>query len=227
MTDFLNKSPEFQWLPLTNDIAVGKVDNAHEAGLVQVKIAVSSLKKNPQVNWSQYPSWTLPPPKRFSTYTLRCFIFQCKDLPNADDDSQTDAYIEVWNPENNKAKTEVINDTLNPIFYQAIDVTIEFDTILTAPPIIFKLWDRDESLIEALDTDDYLGCTNIKLTDASLMILGRDDKQQFKGYKNVVFSQDPNELNKIPKPMWHDVRFGYKESLPATGQVLCSFVLAE
>jgi hypothetical protein len=232
VADFVNKNPEFQWLPLANDLAVGKVKEAYKAGLVQVKIAVNSLKNNPLVNWSQYPTWALPPPPRFSTYRLRCFIFQCKDLPNADEDSQTDCYVEVWNPLNNEAKTEVVADNLNPIFYQAIDVTMEFDSIQTAPPIVFRLWDRDESLLDKLggpkyDDDDYLGCTNIKLTDANIVVMGRDDKQEFRNFSNVVFTQDENILNSIPKPKWHDVRFGFKDQLPAQGQVLCSFVLAE
>ena len=138
-------------------------------------------------------------------------------MPNADDDSQTDAYINVYNPVDENAKTAVIMDNLNPIFFQAIDVTVEFDTLGTAPPVVFKLWDRDESLIEAFDKDDYLGCTNIKLTDANLVVQGRDDKNQFRNYTNVVFTEDSSELNKIPKPKWHDIRFGYKETLPVTG----------
>lgn len=33
-TDFVNRNPEFKWLPLTNDLAVGTVQDYYKAGML-------------------------------------------------------------------------------------------------------------------------------------------------------------------------------------------------
>lgn len=38
----------------------------------------------------------MPPPKRLSSWKIRCYIYQCKDLPPADSEGTSDAYIEAW-----------------------------------------------------------------------------------------------------------------------------------
>lgn len=79
----------------------------------------------------------------------------------------------------------------------------------SAPPIIFNIWDKDSDLLDS--TDDFLGRSIIYLKDAST---------------NLEFGDDDDKCNDVPKPIWHDIRMGFDESQPATGQVLCSFVVA-
>lgn len=33
-SDFLNRNPEFKWVALTNDLAVGKVKDPYKAGMI-------------------------------------------------------------------------------------------------------------------------------------------------------------------------------------------------
>mmetsp|Transcript_73146 Transcript_73146/g.101428 ORF Transcript_73146/g.101428 Transcript_73146/m.101428 type:complete len:105 (-) Transcript_73146:136-450(-) len=95
------------------------------------------------------------PPKRLECWTIRAYIFQCRDIPAADDDGSSDAYIKIWNPEGEELKTKVIEDNLNPIYMEAIEFEYDFNKKEDAPPIIFDLWDQDSGLFDS--TDDFLG----------------------------------------------------------------------
>jgi len=159
VADFINPDPEFRWLPFINDLSIGAVSNGYEAGLVQVKMAVRHVSKmeregTPVRDWKEYNAWKKPPPKRMSSYKIRCFIFQCKDIPSADSDGTSDPYISVWNPDNKEIKTKVVEDNLNPIFLETLEVQYEFEKFENAPPIVLNIWDSDMGVI---DSDDYLG----------------------------------------------------------------------
>ena len=39
--DFLDPSPKFQWLPLTNDLSVGKCKEGHKAGMISLKLSIN------------------------------------------------------------------------------------------------------------------------------------------------------------------------------------------
>ena len=228
-TDFIDRNPEFRWLPLTNDLAVGKVKHAHRAGMLQVKLTLNPLRTNPELNFDQYPNWNSSIPKRLSSFNLRCFIFQCRDLPPADAEGTSDVYLSVWNQTGETVQTKVIHDNLNPIFYEAKEIQLNIGDLSTAPPIVFNVWDKDEDLLD-LDDDDYLGSARIDLAEASIVINTREverDAKRLRGKPSMKFTNDANELNQIPTPKWHDVRGGLNDKLPACGQVLCSFILVE
>jgi len=95
----------------------------------------------------------------------------------------------------------VINDNINPIFFESLELYYDFDNIQNAPPVILNIWDHDDAI---LDGDDFLGRSVVYLGDASL---SNDDS--------------------IPEPKWHDIKVGQSESEPACGQILCSFSVVE
>ena len=134
------------------------------------------------VEYAKLEAWKKPPPKRLSSWKIRCFIFQCKDIPSADSDGASDPYIKIWNPDDKKVQTRVIDDNINPIFFEALEIYYDFDRIENAPPIVLDIWDKDDFL----DGDDYLGRSVIFLKDAALC---HDDT--------------------LPQPKWHDVKIGF------------------
>ena len=103
----------------------------------------------------------------------------------------------------------MIEDSLNPIYFQTIEMLYDMADLETSPPIIFNIWDHDEDLLDS--SDDFLGRAVIYLKDAST---------------NLSFGDDESRCNTVPKPIWHDIRVGFDESTPACGQVLCSFIIA-
>lgn len=95
--------------------------------MVQIKLSINHKTKNGSLDFTKFLAWKKPPPKRLSSYRIRCFIFQCKDLPSADSDGSSDPYITVWNPDDKKVKTRAIDDNNNPIFFEALEIYYEFD----------------------------------------------------------------------------------------------------
>lgn len=169
--------------------------------MISVKIAITHKKAGaPPISYNQMEAWKKPPPKRLSSWKIRCFIFQCKDIPSADSDGASDPYISVWNPDGKKIRTQTIEDNINPIFFEAVEIYYDYEGLPNAPPIVFNIWDSDD----LLDADDYLGRCVVYLTEASI---SKDDK--------------------IPEPKWHDIRVGFSETEPACGQMLVSFSVVQ
>jgi hypothetical protein len=68
----------------------------------------------------------------------------------------------------------VINDNLNPIFYQTIELSYEAISNIDVPPFIFDIYDEDKL------GDDFICRALINIQDAA-------------------FSTD----DQVPKPKWH------------------------
>ena len=174
-----------------------------------MKFSINAKDINGEVDFKQYDAWKKKPPRRLGSKKIRCFIFQCRDIPSADEDGSSDSYISVWNPEGEQYKTKMIEDNLNPIYFDTIEMLYDMADLETAPPIVFNIWDHDADLLDS--SDDFLGRAVIYLKDAST---------------NLEFGDDEAMCNEVPKPIWHDIRVGFDDSTPACGQVLCSFVVA-
>jgi len=168
--DFVNKDPVFKWYPLVNDTAVHKVHEVHEAGMISMKLSIVKQDEENAVDWKKFFAWKKKPPSRMTSYKVRIYIFQCKDLPAADSDGSSDPYITVFNPDgkahHDHHRTRTVNDTVNPLFYQALQIDYDFLDLDTAPPIVLDCYDTDDGLLDS--TDDFLGRAVIHLKEASV-----------------------------------------------------------
>ena len=162
-SDFTDRNPAFKWYPLTNDRAIGEVENAHDAGMIQIKLAINDLQRNPPVVWNQWPAWKEKPKKRSEPRILRCYIYQCKDLPSADADGASDPFIQIWDADNQDIKTQAIEDTANPIFMKVFEVQVDVSKRENAAPIVLNLFDSDSSILG--DSRNFLGRAIIKMSD--------------------------------------------------------------
>jgi len=70
--------------------------------MIQVKLCINHKSLNGSIDFKQYDSWKKPPPKRLNSWKIRAHIYQCKDLPAADDDGTSDPYIEVWSSDKDR-----------------------------------------------------------------------------------------------------------------------------
>ena len=209
VSDFTNPDPKFQWIILKNDKSIGKVAEDHEAGMLQFKLSINNKQLNGPVDFKTFDGWKKPPPRRLGSKKIRCFIFQCRDIPAADEDGSSDSYITVWNPNAEELKTRKIEDSVNPIYYETIEMLYDFSDLESAPPIILNVWDYDNDYLDS--TDDFLGRAVIYLDQASTNLENGDDESKF---------------NEVPKPIWHDIKFGFDQNAPSCGQILCSFTVA-
>lgn len=55
----------------------------------------------------------------------------------------------------------MIEDSLNPIYFETIEMLYDMADLETAPPIIFNIWDHDDDLLDS--SDDFLGRSVIYL----------------------------------------------------------------
>ena len=123
--DFLDPNPLMKWLPMINDLAVGKVKDPAHAGLIQLKMSFNP-KPQTQEDWKVYDAWKRPPANRLDCYKVRIYIFQCKDIPSADEDGSSDCYIEAWTFDKKRPRTVTIPDNNNPIFMSTLEVYTSF-----------------------------------------------------------------------------------------------------
>lgn len=73
--EFMDPNPKYRWLTMKNDKAIGKVDEDHEAGLIQLKLSINDKAANGSAEYKQHEAWKKPPPRRLNTKKIRCFIF--------------------------------------------------------------------------------------------------------------------------------------------------------
>ncbi len=163
-------------------------------------MAINNKTLNGEANLKEQQAWKKPPPKRMNSWKIRAYIYQCKDLPAADDNGSSDPYIHLWSPDKAKAITPWVEDNCNPIFFSSLEIYYDFITIQDAPPLILNIWDKDEDLLDS--TDDFLGRAVIYLKDANI-----------------------SEGDDIPTPKWHKVVMGFSDTEPSMGEVLVSFSL--
>jgi hypothetical protein len=64
--------------------------------MIQMKLAISNPTVKGIVDWKALNAWKKPPPRRLNSYKVRIYIFQCKDIPSADEDGSSDCYVEAW-----------------------------------------------------------------------------------------------------------------------------------
>ena len=94
--EFLNPNPEMRWIQLNCDLAMGKVTEPHKAGLISFKMSIHNKTAKGPINFEKEKAWSKPPPKRLNVFKIRTYLFQCRDLPAADSDGQSDPYIIFW-----------------------------------------------------------------------------------------------------------------------------------
>ena len=100
---------------LIPDRSLGILSNEWDGGFVQIRIYVgvyTGRDMDKDGNWHIPP---IPPAKNKKTSGLICFnLYQCRDLPAADSDGQSDPYIEIY-CNGIISTSSVIENTLNPM----------------------------------------------------------------------------------------------------------------
>jgi C2 domain len=155
------------------------------------------------MDFKQFSAWKKPPPKRLGTWKIRCYIYQCKDLPAADSEGTSDPFIEIWTYDKKKTCTPVVEDNCNPMFLSCLEVYYDYLELTDAPPLVLNIWDRDTGILEG--DDDFIGRAVIFLPESTY-----------------------SKSDDIPaEPKWHKVTMGFNEGEPSIGEILCSFSIVE
>ena len=193
-------------MQLLPDKAINEVKEPHKAGLVGLKISIRDVTQEGGVvlDWKANPVWGKRMPRRPGNKKVRAYVFQCRDIPAADSDGTSDPFLEFIDSDVPQ-RTTVVNDNLNPIYYQAIELMYEANCIEELPPFIIDCYDEDQTLVGKNDAD-YLARATIYYKDAV--------------EKNAVSYEDA-----VPRPAWFPMRYSAKG--PTSGEVLISFVVVD
>lgn len=169
--------------------------NEQLAGYFSFRLYFHEIDRQGAFDPARIPSWKRPPPTRLTPYRARVAIYQCENLPPADSTGHSDPYVQVYDYNDPTIKTEICEDTNNPIFYEVKEFTFSCNNVkgeidlVTAPPIILNIYDHDDGMIDS--TDDLIGRAVINLWEAS----NTEDGQQHISYDD-----------EIPYPAWYPVK---------------------
>ena len=71
-----------------------KVDSPELAGVVGFRLTILPADEEPIAT---QPKWSKRLGRRPESAKIRCYLFQCKDLPAADEDGASDPLVVVYN----------------------------------------------------------------------------------------------------------------------------------
>jgi hypothetical protein len=108
---------------------------------------VNSEDTNSSEGWNVEPARP-PGQKKYVVANL----YQCKNLPAADSDGNSDPYVQIYCG-NTMVETGHVEreNTLNPVWYRTLVLRVACNSIEDAPPIVIRVMDND------FGTDDLLG----------------------------------------------------------------------
>ncbi len=215
VSDFLEPDPKMKWLEMINDLAIGKVDEAHEAGFISLKMTINDRTANAGLTFSKYTAWKKPPLRRMNIKKVRAYIYQCRDLPAADSDGQSDPFIKVWDTSKDPKQTIVIEDNINPLYYETLELLYETLEIEDLPPFILDVYDKDFGIC---DGDDFIGRCMIPINECAYRT-NEDEEMR----KSMSKEEWEIWINEPERPKWHPVRVS--KDAPPSGEVLVSFAI--
>jgi hypothetical protein len=93
---------------------------------------------------------------------VRIFVWQARDLPAADESGNSDPFLTIADCDQLN-KTEVIYDSVNPLFFEGIEANYEGNDEEEMPPIICDVFDKDNGVLG--DSYDFLCRATIVLQD--------------------------------------------------------------
>lgn len=213
--DYMVTNPKLEWLEMIPEPVEDAIDSPEMAGIVGFRLTI--LRADNPCIIEKEANWAKKLKRRPDSAKIRCYLFQCKGLPAADEDGSSDPKVVVFNTididgnsDRMKAQiveTQTVEDNNDPMFYELLELKIDYMKGEELPPFVFDIYDVDECLIGKPDTD-YLGRCIVKIDETSHMYIDEDTD-----------SVDMKPL--VPK--WHSIR--YKQGAPECGKILCSFVI--
>ena len=107
------------------------------------------------------------------------------------------------------AKTHTIENNCDPMFYELVELKIDYTKGEDLPPFILDVYDVDKKMVGS-DDYDYLGRCVVTLDQCA----------------HKYISEDTDSVDLRPEiPKWHPIR--YSTDSPKSGEILLSFIITE
>lgn len=134
-------------------------------------------------------------------------------MPAADEDGASDPLVvcystidDVKDAKKNVIETDVVENNCDPMFYQLVEIKLDFFKGEPLPPFVFDIYDVDKAFVGE-DTRDYIGRCVVHQSECA--------------YAHVTEDSDSVDL-RPPVPKWHPVK--YSSGSAKSGEILLSFI---
>ena len=75
ITNFTDPNAKIRWFEMVPDLSLGKIKEAHKAGIISFKMSIHDKTANGSIDFSKYAAWKKPPPKRPMNKKVRAYLF--------------------------------------------------------------------------------------------------------------------------------------------------------
>lgn len=222
---------------MTSEPIEDKVKSPELAGVVGFRLSIIKVNKvynffdevskrevSQKIVLNTQPNWKKRLERRPVSMKIRCYLFQCKDLPAADEDGSSDPMVVVYNTvdeDSNKermkkqvCKTDCIEDNCDPMFYQLLELKIDYTTGEPLPPFIFDVYDVDKNVVKS-DSRDFLGRCVVDISDVAKKYVCEKKSTEETDQGGDTARKNPNEIHyeqdsvdlKPAIPKWHPIRY--------------------
>jgi len=103
---------DWEWLALDENLSDGRLSGKNNCGIISWKFRISDRPIEQKV---EATGWKVKPTPKF--YKIFVHIFQCKDLPAADEEGTSDTYINIVTSSEVPLRTSIAYATLNPVYF--------------------------------------------------------------------------------------------------------------
>lgn len=135
--------------------------------------------------------------QKFTNKLLVCNLYQCRNLPSADVTGLADPYVKVLCGSSDFLTDKQAKEgILNPVWYESRSMQVLVGPKEISPPVIVQVWDYDGG-----SSDEIMG------------------------YCTIDMSTIPLNPPDAPRPAWHKLSLGTKDS--EEGEILLSFMLVD
>ena len=94
-SDYTVTNPGLIWMEMVPEPVEDEIDSPEMAGIVGFRLTI--LKDSDPCDLAKEPNWSKRLKRRPDSAKIRCYLFQCKGLPAADDDGSSDPKVVVFN----------------------------------------------------------------------------------------------------------------------------------
>lgn len=93
-SDFTDPNPKLKWVQMIEEPVEDALDSPELAGVVGFRLSL--IKDDGVTILKEQPNWKKRLSRRPDSAKIRCYLFQCRDLPAADEDGASDPMVIVY-----------------------------------------------------------------------------------------------------------------------------------
>ena len=104
--DFTDPNPKMKWVEMIAEPVGNQIKSPELAGVVSFRLSI--VRADSGVHLPSQEKWSKKLLRRPSSAKIRCYLFQCRNLPAADDDGASDPIITIFSTIGSDGDAEIL-----------------------------------------------------------------------------------------------------------------------